>query len=95
LFRIAKAIRFAADQGAQVINMSFGTLDNSQALKSAITYAQNKGVVLVASAGNNNTSSVQYPASYTGVIATAAQIFSTGRRRFRIMGATFMWPHLE
>jgi subtilisin family serine protease len=72
LFVIAKAIRFAAQQGAQVINMSFGTLQNSQAIKSSINYALSKNVVLVASAGNNNTSSPQYPAAYSGVITTAA-----------------------
>jgi subtilisin family serine protease len=72
LFVIAKAIRHAVQQGAQVINMSFGTLENSRAIKSAVGYAQSKDVVLVASAGNNNTSAPQYPAAYSGVITTAA-----------------------
>jgi len=72
LFVIAKAIRHAVQQGAQVINMSFGTLQNSQAIKSSINYALSKNIVLVASAGNNNTSAPQYPAAYSGVITTAA-----------------------
>lgn len=72
LFTIAKAIRYAVNQGAGVVNMSFGTLQNSPAIKSSIDYAISKHVVLVASAGNNNTSAVQYPAAYSGVIATAA-----------------------
>jgi subtilisin family serine protease len=72
LFVIAKAIRYAVQQGAQVINMSFGTLQNSQAIKSSISFAQSKNVILVASAGNNNTSSPQYPAAYSGVITAAA-----------------------
>jgi subtilisin family serine protease len=72
LFTISKAIRYAVDHGAQVINMSFGTLDNSQAIKSAITYASNRSVVLVASAGNNGTSAPQYPAAWTGVVTAAA-----------------------
>jgi subtilisin family serine protease len=72
LFTIAKAIRYAVNNGAQVVNMSFGTLQNSQAIKSSINFALSKNVVLVASAGNNNTSAVQYPAAYSGVITTAA-----------------------
>jgi subtilisin family serine protease len=71
-FNIAKAIRYATQQGAQVINMSFGTMQNSQAIKSAVTFALSRNVVLVASAGNNNTSTPQYPAAYSGVITAAA-----------------------
>jgi subtilisin family serine protease len=72
LFTIAKAVRYAVQNGAHVINMSFGTLENSQAIKSSINYALSKNVVLVASAGNNNTTAPQYPAAYSGVITTAA-----------------------
>ena len=72
LFTLAKAIRYAAENGAQVINMSFGSLTSSKSLQSAIQYAQQKNVLLVASAGNNNTSSPQYPAAYSGVITAAA-----------------------
>jgi subtilisin family serine protease len=72
IFTLAKAIRYAVQQGAQVINMSFGTLQNSQTLKGAVTYAQERNVILVASAGNNNTSAPQYPAAFSGVLTTAA-----------------------
>jgi hypothetical protein len=72
LFTIAKSIRYAVDHGAQVVNMSFGTFDNSRAIANSVTYALGKNVVLVASAGNNNTSAPQYPAAYKGVITTAA-----------------------
>jgi len=72
IFTLAKAIRYAVQQGAQVVNMSFGTLQNSPTLKSAVTYALGKNVVLVASAGNNNTSAPQYPAAFSGVITTGA-----------------------
>jgi len=71
-FMLAKAIRFAVDHGAQVINMSFGTLTDSLAIRDSINYALSHNVVLVASAGNNNTSSVQYPAAYSGVTAVSA-----------------------
>jgi len=72
IFTIAKAIRYAVQHGAQVINMSFGTLTASPALRNAINYARNADVVMVASAGNNNTSNPQYPAALSGVLATAA-----------------------
>jgi len=72
LFILAKAIRYAVDNGAHVINMSFGTLEKSKALQNSIDYAKSKGVILVASAGNNNTSSPQYPAAFSGVLSTAA-----------------------
>src|SRR6185369_2853863 len=44
LFILAKAIRYAADHGAQVINMSFGTLDKSKAIQNSVDYAKSKGV---------------------------------------------------
>lgn len=72
LFTLAKAIRYARKNGAQVINMSFGTLTDSRVLRDAIDYAKAGNVVLVASAGNNNTSALQYPAAYAGVITVAS-----------------------
>jgi subtilisin family serine protease len=72
IFTIAKAIRYAVQHGAQVINMSFGTLTPSPALGNAINYARNADVTMAASAGNNNTSNPQYPAALSGVLTTAA-----------------------
>jgi len=72
LFTLAKAIRYARRNGAQVLNMSFGTLTDARVLREAIDYAKAGNLLLVASAGNNNTSSPQYPAAYSGVIAVAA-----------------------
>jgi hypothetical protein len=72
LFTLAKAIRYARRNGAQVLNMSFGTLTDAKVVRDAIEYAKAGNVLLVASAGNNNTSSPQYPAAYPGVLAVAA-----------------------
>ena len=72
LFTLAKAIRYARRNGAQVLNMSFGTLTDAKVLRDAIEYAKAGNVLLVASAGNNNTSAPQYPAAYPGVVAVAA-----------------------
>jgi len=87
LFVIAKAIHHAVNNGAQVINMSFGTLQNSSAVRGAINYALSRNVVLVASAGNNNTSSVQYPAAYNGVIAVAATDLQDRKASFSNYGS--------
>lgn len=68
---IADAISYAAANGADVINMSFGG-GFSATVQSACNYAWGQGAVQVASAGNGNSSSAQYPASYAHVIAVGA-----------------------
>lgn len=69
---IAEAIRFAADNGADVINMSLGGGGESHVMKDAIDYAYNKGVVIIAAAGNEGQNSASYPARYPHAIAVAA-----------------------
>ncbi|HEX3036497.1 MAG TPA: S8 family serine peptidase, partial [Thermodesulfobacteriota bacterium] len=69
---IANGIIWAADNGAKVINMSLGGPSGSSTVQSAINYAWNKGVVIVAAAGNEGISSPSYPAYYSNVIAVAA-----------------------
>jgi type VII secretion-associated serine protease mycosin len=73
----ADAIRWAADNGARVINMSFGTptsCDLDQATADAVQYAVNKGAVLVAAAGNDklNGNPSPTPASCPGVLTVGA-----------------------
>jgi thermitase len=70
--RIAEGIIWSADHGAEVINLSvihpnFSTID-----KAAVDYAAGKGAVVVAAAGNGDTSDPTYPAAYSSVIAVAA-----------------------
>lgn len=70
---IGRAIRWAVDHDADVINLSLVTLDDP-ALRSAVAHALDKGVVVVASAGNrqeNREDRPAYPAAYPGVIAVA------------------------
>ena len=69
---IAEAIRFAADRGADVINLSLGGVGDSAVLREAIDYAHNKGVVIVAAAGNANSNAASFPARYPNVIAVSA-----------------------
>jgi subtilisin family serine protease len=86
-FMIARAIRYAVDHGAQVINMSFGTLADTSVLQSAIEYATSRNVTLVASAGNYNTSNPQFPAAYPGVITIAATDLSDVKAAFSNYGS--------
>ncbi len=69
---IADAIRYAADNGAKVINMSLGGAFPSAVLKKAVKYAYDKGVTVVCAAGNESRSKVGYPAAYPGAIAVSA-----------------------
>jgi len=69
---IANGIIWAADNGANVISMSLGGPSPSSAIEDAINYAWNKGVVVVASAGNSGNDAPMYPAYYTNSIAVAA-----------------------
>lgn len=72
---IAEAIRYAADNGADVINMSLGGPIPSAIIQSAINYAHGKGVTIVAAAGNSGQRAPSYPAAHENVIAVAATQF--------------------
>lgn len=62
---IVDGIYFAINNGAQIINMSFGFGNNpTLSLETAVNYAYNNGVTMVCSAGNNSTNLPNYPASY-------------------------------
>jgi serine protease len=69
---IIKGITYAVNEGADVINMSLAGLQDSLALREAVRYAYEEGVVVVAAAGNSN-SAVAYPAAIDDfVIAVGA-----------------------
>jgi subtilisin family serine protease len=53
-FTVAAAIKYAADHGAQIINLSFGSVENSVILREAIVYARQRGALLIAAVGNEN-----------------------------------------
>ncbi|HEY9606440.1 MAG TPA: S8 family peptidase [Allocoleopsis sp.] len=84
---IAEAIRFAADNGADVINMSLGGAGESKLMEEAIAYAHQKGVVLVAAAGNSNQNSASYPARYPHVIGVSALDPSGAKAPYSNFGA--------
>lgn len=70
---IADGIRYAADNGADIINLSLGSSFSSHTLSDAIDYAQTNGVLVVAAAGNSGTfTGGAYPAQYSNVVSVAA-----------------------
>ncbi len=78
---VAAGIRWAADHGANVINMSLGGSVPSRAIANAVAYAHKKGVTVVAAAGNTGRGRVQYPAAYPGALAVGA-VRLDGERTF-------------
>jgi hypothetical protein len=80
--QIASGITWASDNGAKVINLSLGGYGESPALENAVDYAVDKGIVVVASAGNDAVDIPTYPAAYDPALAVSA----TG-----IGGGQFAW----
>lgn len=69
---IIDGIKWAADHGAQIINMSLGGPDSSMAEEAAVNYAVSKGALVVVAAGNDGVTTKDYPAAYESSIAVAA-----------------------
>ncbi len=68
----AAAIVYAADNGADIINMSWGSQQQSFVIRDALEYAYARGVVLIGASGNSNESDSIFPAAYRKVIAVAS-----------------------
>ena len=86
---VASGIRWAADHGAKVINMSLGGSAGSSTLLSALQYAYNKGVTIVCAAGNDGQASLSYPAAYDQYcIAVGATRFDQQRAWYSNYGAS-------
>jgi subtilisin family serine protease len=69
---IIQATYYAAQHGSKVISMSFSLDSSSAEMTSAIRYASNKGIICVASAGNDGADIVVYPAGISGVMGVAS-----------------------
>jgi len=69
---IANAIIHAVNQGADILSNSWGSPQDSYLIREAIRYAYDKGVLIVAAAGNDASSTEFYPAAYSEVIAVTA-----------------------
>ncbi len=94
---IAQAIRYAAGlsnnsgtvpaQRANIINMSLGGPGSNQTVLNAVSAARAQGVIVVAAAGNDNTSAPSYPASYDGVISVSAVGITAQKTSYSNYGA--------
>jgi serine protease len=71
---VVQGIYFAADHGAQVINLSLGGNSPSQTLEDALAYAYNKGTTIVAAAGNDGKGELVYPAAYNEYVVAVGAI---------------------
>lgn len=85
----AEAIEYAANRGADIINMSFGGDPPHPLLKNTIAQvlANYPNLILVAGAGNDNSSQQSYPAAYEGVIVVGATTLSGNRAYYSNYGA--------
>lgn len=72
---VADGIRFAADNGAKVMNLSLGGPSRSAVLDKAVKHATDKGVLVVCAAGNSNSPRPGYPAGCDGAISVSALDF--------------------
>jgi hypothetical protein len=89
---IVAALYYAVQHEANVVNMSFDVSSPSPALNQAIAYANQNGVVLVAAAGNESTSSPVYPAALDGqVMGIASTSDSDQLSSFSNYGTTDVW----
>jgi thermitase len=68
---VADGVVYAVDNGARIVNLSLGGADESSVMEDAVQYAQARGALVVAAAGNSG-SAVLYPAAYDGALAVAA-----------------------
>lgn len=89
---VAKGIYWAVDNGAQVINLSLGTSKDTDVLRRAVNYAANKGVPMVAAAGNDYGAPCQYPAAYDNVICVVATDSSNRLASFSNVGGELAAP---
>lgn len=87
---IAEGIRFAADRGAHVINLSLGGSDDSHLLRDAVSYAVGKGALVVAAAGNEGRTAQHYPAAFPTVLAVGGSTPGDARYPWSNHGASWV-----
>jgi len=86
MFDIIEAIYFAVDHGARVINMSFSVATEARELKRALDYAEAKGVVCIASAGNDGLQATVFPAANSHALGVGSTTDADARSSFSNFG---------
>ena len=84
---IARAIYYAVDNGAQILNMSFGSPFPSKTVADALAYARSQGLLPVVAAGNDGAEAVNYPAADTAVLCVGALNYLGRVTTFSTMGS--------
>ena len=87
-YDIIRAIYYAVDNGASVINMSFSLVDPSSEFVRAVNYATEHGVVCVSSTGNDGKETMVYPASMVNVLGVASTDNNDQRSTFSNYGSS-------
>ncbi|MEH3034675.1 MAG: S8 family serine peptidase [Aeromicrobium erythreum] len=92
--QVARGVVWAVQKGADVVNLSLGSSQSDPALRTAVKYAVDRGVVVVAAAGNDGGSlacflgcPTQYPAAYPGVVGVGSVDRSLARSSFSSTGS--------
>lgn len=87
---LAQALRFAADNGAQVINVSLGGVGEAPALLQALQYAVQRGAFVALPSGNGfeDGNQTEYPAAYAAQIDGAVEVGAVGRSNRRAFYST-------
>jgi hypothetical protein len=87
-FTVASAVKYAAEHGARVINLSLGSPEVSELLQTAIEDARKRGIIVVAAVGNDNDDKVpQFPSNMAEVLAVAAIDLNGVKAGFSNFGA--------
>jgi len=85
---VARALIYAVENGASIVNMSFGDVQYSRVLRDVVRFAFGRGVVMVASAGNSQSSELHYPSAYDETISVSATAENDILAGFSNYGAT-------
>jgi subtilisin family serine protease len=89
---VIRATYYAVHHGANVINMSFSFAGNSSEMNRVLNYANNRGIISVASAGNDGKDELVYPAAYTNsVMGVASTDDQDQRSSFSNYGRDIVW----
>jgi subtilisin family serine protease len=86
---VAAGVRWAADQGIRIINLSLGSCFPNQTVADAVSYAQSRGALIIAAVGNEaqEGNQVNYPAAFEGVLGVGATSFNGSRALYSNTGS--------
>jgi len=85
--QVADGIIFATDNGADIISMSLGSSSPSSTIESAVNYAFNNNVTVIAACGNSNSNGCDFPAAFTNVISVGATQYDETKAPYSSFGS--------